>query len=155
MLTAVDRHDEYLVIRSLSQKISVIKYSFHSGNVACLSKNGFLLKIINIVIAIILLFWVARELAATKETKDPYVAPPTYKVWGRGLVYDCIKKEWACVGRYAYLQCRANMKWNVSHNKPHECHIIRVYHTDLDCIMVQLYNITRNVKVDFCKEKDR
>ncbi|MBI2522001.1 MAG: hypothetical protein HYV97_16410 [Bdellovibrio sp.] len=128
--------------------------------------EGFISRIIVVMTAIMILFWIARELSNTDHSleagnyntpqmQDRYVAPPTYKVWGRGLVYDCIKGEWACVNRHGYSQCRANMKWNISHNKPYECFTVHVYSSDVDCIVVQLRHITRQVKVDFCNQYQR
>ncbi len=112
-------------------------------------------NIVRIVTAVILVLWGICELYNTQESaeatnQESYTPPPSYRVWGRGLVYDCAKKEWACVGRYAYLQCRANMKWNVGHDRPYECYVVHVYGTDIDCILVQLHHLTIPVETNFC-----
>ncbi len=82
---------------------------------------------------------------------DRYVAPPDYEILGRGLVYNCQKKYWACVDRKGYFQCRKNERWQKQNNKDLECHIFRVYATDKDCKTMQIYNINMNIPTDFCK----
>ena len=80
-----------------------------------------------------------------------YVIPPNYEVMGRGLVYNCKGKYWACVSRKSYFQCRKNERWQNQKKKDLECHIARVYATDSDCKTIQKYNINMNAPTEFCK----
>ncbi|MBC7539798.1 MAG: hypothetical protein H7281_13335 [Bacteriovorax sp.] len=90
------------------------------------------------------------ESATKKDTKledkivadDIYTEPPGYDLLGRGLVYNCKEKYWACVDKSAYVKCNKNMKWNKSHGKPAECSVLNVYNSDDDCGVVQKYNIS-------------
>ncbi|MEK6623454.1 MAG: hypothetical protein AABY86_00705, partial [Bdellovibrionota bacterium] len=85
-----------------------------------------------------------------KQKALEYVAPPTYEELGRGLVYNCKGKHWACINKDAYFLCRDNMKWNSSHSKSKECATINVYATNEDCEQIQLHNINTREKTDFC-----
>jgi hypothetical protein len=90
------------------------------------------------------------ESSTKKDTKledkivadDIYTEPPVYDLLGRGLVYNCKEKYWACVDKSAYVKCNKNMKWNKSHGKPAECSVLNVYNSDDDCGVVQKYNIS-------------
>lgn len=80
-----------------------------------------------------------------------YSAPPNYEQIGRGLVYNCVEKHWACVDKIAYVACNKNMKWNSAKEKASECVVHNVYSTDEDCAKVQKYNVTTNQPTTFCK----
>jgi hypothetical protein len=94
-----------------------------------------------------------------KETKledkivadDVYVPPPSYDEMGRGLVYNCKEKHWACVDKIAYVACNKNMKWNKAHGKAAECAVQNVYSSDDDCGIVQKYNVSINKETPFCQ----
>ena len=86
-----------------------------------------------------------------KKKKDSYTEPPNYSFRGRGLVYNCKGKHWACVDKESYLKCRANEKWQKNKNKKTECKTINVYLNIKDCSIIQLNNIHTLVKTDFCK----
>ena len=116
------------------------------------------------VVLIILSVWVIDELLyedqsaeTTNQIRKPatnekdYLAPPSYEVMGRGLVYNCKGKHWACVNRDAYFACRDNMRWNPTHHKPHECYLVNVYATEEDCRLIQIHNINFGEKTDFCE----
>ena len=81
---------------------------------------------------------------------DVYTAPPAYDQEGRGLVYNCKDKHWACVDKASYLNCNKNMKWNKSHRKPAECSVLNVYVSEDDCALVQKFNVTTAVATPFC-----
>lgn len=82
---------------------------------------------------------------------DVYTPPPAYDQLGRGLVYNCKEKFWACLDKNAYVACNKNMKWNKAHNKAAECAVQSVYNSDEDCNTVQKYNVSTNVPTTFCQ----
>jgi hypothetical protein len=83
---------------------------------------------------------------------DEYTPPPSYEQLGRGLVYNCKEKYWACLDKPAYIACNKNMKWNSSHGKTSECAVTNVYNSDEDCSVMQKYNISTSVPTtSFCK----
>ena len=86
-----------------------------------------------------------------KKKKELYTNPPNYSFRGRGLVYNCKGKHWACVDKESYLKCRENEKWQIRKNKKIECKTINVYQNIRDCNIIQLNNIHTLVKADFCK----
>lgn len=92
-----------------------------------------------------------------KKLEDKIVAEnvevpaPLYDQLGRGLVYNCKEKHWACVDKDSYIGCNKNMKWNKSQGKPNECVTINVYATDDDCSIVQKYNVSTGVSTAFCE----
>lgn len=102
-----------------------------------------------------------NEVANTekKETKledkivadDVYTPPPAYDQLGRGLVYNCKEKYWACIDKMAYVTCNKNMKWNQSHTKPAECVVQNVYNSDDDCSLVQKHNVSTSKATPFCQ----
>ena len=99
------------------------------------------------------------ETATKKEIKledkivadDVYVAPPGYDLLGRGLVYNCKEKHWACVDKLSYVNCNKNMKWNKTHVKPAECAVVNVYNSKSDCSVVQKYNVSISKETVFCQ----
>lgn len=82
---------------------------------------------------------------------DNYTPPPAYDQLGRGLVYNCKEKYWACIDKMAYVSCNKNMKWNVANGKAAECVVQNVYNSDEDCNIVQKYNVSTNKETPFCK----
>jgi hypothetical protein len=82
---------------------------------------------------------------------DIYTAPPVYDQLGRGLVYNCKEKHFACVDKLSYVSCNKNMKWNKSHDKPAECAVINVYNSEDDCSVVQKYNVSVSLPTPFCQ----
>ncbi len=101
----------------------------------------------------------AEESVSKKETRledkivadDVYTPPPAYDQLGRGLVYNCKDKYWACLDKKAYVTCNKNMKWNKAHGKTAECAVQNVYNSDDDCGVVQKYNVTTNKPTAFCQ----
>lgn len=90
---------------------------------------------------------------ASKIVDDVAVetAPPPYDQLGRGLVYNCKDKYWACVDKPAYVTCNKNMKWNKSKGNTAECVVQAIYNTDDDCAKVQKYNVNTSVATAFCQ----
>lgn len=88
-----------------------------------------------------------------EELKGPaeYVDPPTYDEVGRGLVYNCKGKHWACVDKNSYFACRDNLKWAKGNGKGFECFTKDVYKNENDCRIIQTNFINTNLKTDFCK----
>lgn len=71
---------------------------------------------------------------------------PTYDFPGRGLVYNCQGKHWACVDRVPYLQCQEHNNWAKANSKSPECVPDKIYLTDEDCHLAQMSNINKLVK---------
>lgn len=88
-----------------------------------------------------------------EELKGPaeYVAPPDYSEVGRGLVYNCKGKHWACVDKNSFFACRDNLKWAKENGKGFECFTKDVYRNERDCRIIQTHFINTNLKTDFCK----
>ena len=76
---------------------------------------------------------------------------PDYAVKGRGLVYNCTGKHWACIDRAGFLACREHMKWSEENKKSPECVVKNVYTSEDDCGVVQLHYVNTNEPTDFCK----
>nr|BDT29811.1 hypothetical protein BHI3_32770 [Bacteriovorax sp. HI3] len=90
---------------------------------------------------------------ASKIVDDVAVetAPPAYDQIGRGLVYNCKDKYWACVDKPAYVTCNKNMKWNKSKGNSAECVVQAIYGSDDDCAKVQKYNVSTSQATTFCQ----
>ncbi len=95
-----------------------------------------------------------KESAMTSKIVDDgavETAPPAYDQLGRGLVYNCKDKYWACLDKPAYVVCNKNMKWNQSKGNPSECVVQAIYGSDEDCAKIQKYNVSSNVPTAFCQ----
>ena len=79
-----------------------------------------------------------------------YVSPPDFLKFGRGLVYNCKGKHWACVNKDSFIQCRQNQKHFENLNQKPECYPKNVYSNEVDCRTVQIHYINTNEKTDFC-----
>ncbi len=89
--------------------------------------------------------------APKKMEVKAYVAPPVYETLGRGLVYNCKGRHWACVDKDSYIQCRQNEIWQKNVGKSAECSARNVYSSIDDCKIVQTHNINTAVVIDFCQ----
>jgi cytoskeletal protein RodZ len=88
----------------------------------------------------------------SKIAEDIPEAPaPSYDQVGRGLVYNCKDKYWACLDKPAFLNCNKNMKWNKSKGNPAECVVQDIYNSDEDCAKIQKYNVSSNTTTGFCQ----
>jgi hypothetical protein len=76
--------------------------------------------------------------------------PPAYDQLGRGLVYNCKDKYWACLDKPAYVTCNKNMKWNKSKGNATQCAVSNIYASEEDCAKVQKYNVSTNASTAFC-----
>ena len=89
------------------------------------------------------------------QPDDPdYIAPPSYSRAGRGLVYNCKDKHWACVDKFSYFTCHENHKYNQSRKRKYECVTREVYASIEDCIKVQTYNVNQAKEASFCEPKE-
>ena len=77
--------------------------------------------------------------------------PPVYDQVGRGLVYNCKDKYWACLDKPAYVTCSNNQKFNKSKGNTAECVVSDIYSSDEDCAKVQKYNVSTSVPTAFCQ----
>lgn len=101
----------------------------------------------------------ADESSPKKEIKledkiqedEVYTPAPAYDQLGRGLVYNCKEKYWACIDKLSYVSCNKNMKWNKARGKPAECAVLNVYNSDEDCGVVQKYNVSISQPTPFCQ----
>lgn len=89
--------------------------------------------------------------AKKSETKG-YVAPPDYEYTGRGLVYNCTGKHWACVDGPSYRICEENAAGNKYLKKPAECHPFNVYQNQKGCESMQNRMVSSSAKTTFCSE---
>ena len=85
------------------------------------------------------------------KEKLEYQEPPTYLETGRGLVYNCIGKHWACVDQASYLNCKKNAQWSKENNKPAECFPSDVYQNFKDCRVIQVDRINTLFETTFCE----
>jgi len=86
-----------------------------------------------------------------KEVKKEYVTPPDYEYKGRGLVYNCAGKHWACVDGPSYKTCENNFSSTTFQKKNIECYPFNVYDTTKSCQLMQNRVVSSNAKTDFCK----
>jgi hypothetical protein len=80
-----------------------------------------------------------------------YVRPPSYEFTGRGLVYNCLGKHWACIDAGSYQLCRQNHGYLADKSKAKECYPDSVYENESGCSWVQKQKIVGNTKTDFCR----
>jgi len=92
----------------------------------------------------------AIDMASKIEKKLEYVAPPNYERSGRGLIYNCVGKHWACVDKFSYLTCKENTKWSGQNAKKPECVIKNVYASVEDCSIIQKHYIESSEATGFC-----
>lgn len=86
------------------------------------------------------------------ETKKEYVSPPDYEYRGRGLVYNCTGKHWACVDAPSYKTCEENASSTKFLNKPSECYPFNVYESPKGCELMQNRMVSSSAKTEFCND---
>jgi hypothetical protein len=84
------------------------------------------------------------------KDKLKFQPPPNYEHLGRGLVYNCQGKHWACVDKSGYFQCQKNKFYRFQNSQEPDCVEWEVYASEKDCSVAQLIRINRAVKTDFC-----
>lgn len=75
---------------------------------------------------------------------------PTYEINGRGLVYSCNGKHWACIDSISFKTCEQNYAWNSSQGKKVECYPVKIFDVEEDCERQQQVNIDNIAETDFC-----
>ena len=95
-----------------------------------------------------------KQVKSNQETipgvSSEYIAPPEYEYVGRGLVYNCKGKHWACIDAPSFKICQQNFNALKSQSRSKECVPDSVYETESACVWVQKKKITGNTKTDFC-----
>lgn len=86
------------------------------------------------------------------EPKKEYVAPPDYEYLGRGLVYNCVGKHWACVDGPSYKLCEDNSSSTKFLGKQIECYPFNVYESQRGCETMQRRMVTSSAKTNFCQD---
>lgn len=94
---------------------------------------------------------ILNETKKQVEQNVEYIAPPDYTKFGRGLVYNCKGKHWACIDRTRWFECKNNLKYTNFYGKDKECVTVNVYGNQKDCRVMQLHNINTNTETNFCR----
>jgi hypothetical protein len=89
---------------------------------------------------------------AKAAVKTEYVSPPNYENVGRGLVYNCTGKHWACIDGPSYKSCEENASSNKFLTKKTECYPFNVYETQSGCEKMQNRMVSSSAKTEFCSE---
>jgi hypothetical protein len=79
------------------------------------------------------------------------ISAPSYETVGKGLVYNCNGKHWACIEGDEYKKCRQNYSWNRSESIPIECYPVAFLETEFDCNTVQQEKIDSVSETNFCE----
>tara|TARA_Y100000780_G_scaffold232594_1_gene268509 strand:+ start:179033 stop:180271 length:1239 start_codon:yes stop_codon:yes gene_type:complete len=91
-----------------------------------------------------------KDLIINNKRVEPTEAP-SYLTVGRGLVYNCVDKHWACVDTASFKQCGDNYAWRLKNSEAVQCYPNEFYDSDMDCASMQQYKIDMTVDTDFCK----
>jgi hypothetical protein len=91
----------------------------------------------------------SMESKIVEEQAEPTVL--SYDQLGRGLVYNCKDKYWACVDKESYINCGKSMKLNKSKGKPIFCAVSNIYNSEEDCGKIQKHYVSTSQSTDFCK----
>ena len=91
-------------------------------------------------------FWESIEI----DQGVDYPPPADYGVKGRGLVYNCQARHWACVSRSTYVQCAQHQKKFASQTKNPNCIINQVYFSPTHCARGQLMHIHNRITPNDC-----
>lgn len=76
-----------------------------------------------------------------KELEPEEVIPPEYASVGRGLVYNCEGKHWACVNRTDYFKCATVQKYSQVNGRNPSCVSREVFYSSDHCARGQLSKI--------------
>ncbi len=76
--------------------------------------------------------------------------PPEYDFLGRGLVYNCTGKHWACIDSVSFTKCGENFSWNTKSSNAIECYPSELYDSVEDCTVVQQFKIDNVAETKFC-----
>ena len=92
-----------------------------------------------------------KEQQRLVEIVNP-VSAPSYDNIGRGLVYNCKGKHWACVEVKTFDQCRQNYSWNKQSRVSIECYPFAQLDSEFDCTTIQQEKIDSVGDTSFCGE---
>jgi hypothetical protein len=95
------------------------------------------------------------KIAVKKEAQVLMIAvkptnPPEYDFLGRGLVYNCTGKHWACIDSINFTTCGENYSWNTQSSNAVECYPSELYDSVEDCTIVQQFKIDSVAETKFC-----
>lgn len=90
--------------------------------------------------------------STVKSTKKEYISPPDYEYKGRGLVYNCVGKHWACIDAPSYKACEDNSSSTKTLGKSLECYPFNVYENSKGCENMQRRMVSSSAKTKFCNE---
>jgi hypothetical protein len=95
------------------------------------------------------------KIAVKKEAQVLMIAvkptnPPEYDFLGRGLVYNCTGKHWACIDSVNFTTCGENYSWNTQSSNAVECYPSELYDSVEDCTVVQQFKIDNVAETKFC-----
>jgi len=85
------------------------------------------------------------DMNITPTVKD-VTAAVNYQAAGRGLIYNCKGKHWACVDKMNYMRCR-----DLAKSGSKDCMAKGVLKTTDACFAMQRKYISNNMKTDFCQ----
>jgi hypothetical protein len=93
-----------------------------------------------------------KQLQKNEEKKEKRLvyATPNYNRFGRGLVYSCKGKHWACIDGENYGKCEMNYNFNKKAQKPSECVPKEVYISNEHCDRAQQIKVDAIEQTNFC-----
>ncbi len=96
-----------------------------------------------------------QEMIPNPQKKYDFIKSPPFlsQNMGRGLVYNCQGKHWACVNKESYLQCKNHAKWSLAEEKLPDCVINSIYITFNSCKAAQFQKIEGLATPDYCESK--
>lgn len=92
-----------------------------------------------------------KEKEGVSNNVSNYLNPPDYDYLGRGLVYNCKGKHWACIDGPSYKTCESNFSYLKNKNKAKECFPVSVFQTDRACQYIQKKKVSSNSETSFCQ----
>jgi hypothetical protein len=92
-----------------------------------------------------------KEKEGVSNNVSNYLNPPDYDYLGRGLVYNCKGRHWACIDGPSYKTCESNFSYLKNKNKAKECFPVSVFQTDRACQYVQKKKVSSNSETSFCQ----
>lgn len=94
---------------------------------------------------------VSTEQPTSPPPKASSLPAPNYERIGRGLVYNCVGRHWACIDRENYFKCVRSHKNATDNNLQIDCYPSDVYASDEDCKTMQIHNVNTITTTPFCK----
>ena len=94
-----------------------------------------------------------KQIASRTQKREENILlqkPSEYNIAGRGLVYSCKGKHWACVDATNFSRCENNFKYYKHNKQKPDCFPENVYMSDKDCSMAQQRMINLSIETKFC-----